>query len=154
MTEEYRKNINAAEASMRIRGSKAFIVGWLTYTGMLWTLKICMLAFFRRVTNGLSSAKFIKPIFYAIIVSWIANIVLFVSAFWPFYKYWQIYADFGKQCTPENPTFYVTVLAVNLITNFCIVAIPIPPTQILWQAICLLHGRLCCFCFFAPVSSL
>ncbi|KAJ4350141.1 uncharacterized protein N0V89_008762 [Didymosphaeria variabile] len=68
MTDEYRKNISAAEAAMRVRGSKAFIVGWFTYTGMLWTLKICMLFFFKRVTTGLKSAKFIKPIFYAVIM--------------------------------------------------------------------------------------
>ena len=105
MTDEYRKNISAAEASMRIRGSKAFIVGWFTYTGMLWTLKICMLAFFRRVTSGLSSAKFIKPIFYAVIVSWLVNIILFVSACRPFHQYWQIYPDPGSELSPYNESY-------------------------------------------------
>ncbi|KAF1915508.1 hypothetical protein BDU57DRAFT_275566 [Ampelomyces quisqualis] len=126
MTDEYRKNISAAEAAMRIRGSKAFIVGWFTYTGMLWTLKICMLVFLSRVTSGLPSAELIMPVFYGVIVSWLANILLFFTACRPFHRYWQIYPDPGKHCTPENPAFYITVLAVNLITDLSIVAIPIP----------------------------
>jgi hypothetical protein len=98
MTDDYRKNISAVEAATRIRGSKAFIVGWFTYTGMLWTLKICMLVFLRRVTSGLPSAKLIMPVFYAVIVSWLANILLFVTACRPFHQYWQIYPDPGSKC--------------------------------------------------------
>jgi hypothetical protein len=97
MTNEYRKNISPAEAAMRVRGSKAFVVGWFTYTGMLCTLKICMLAFLRRITNGLPSAKFIKPVFYIVIISWLANIILFFAACRPFHQYWQIYPDPGSE---------------------------------------------------------
>jgi hypothetical protein len=102
MTDDYRRNISTAEAEMRVRGSKAFIVGWFTYTGMLWTLKICMLAFLRRITNRLPSARFIKPIFYVVLLSWLANILLFFTACRPFHKYWQIYPDPGSECLPQQ----------------------------------------------------
>jgi hypothetical protein len=102
MTDDYRKNISTAEAAMRVRGSKAFIVGWFTYTGMLWTLKICMLAFLRRITNGLPSARFIKPIFYGVLLSWLANILLFFTAHRPFHKYRQIYPDPGSERLPQQ----------------------------------------------------
>lgn len=106
MSDEYRKNISAQEAATRTLGSKAFIVGWFTYTGMLWTLKICVLAFLRRVTSGLGSAKLILPVFYLVLVSWVVNIVLFVSSCRPFYKYWQIYPDPGsKFLVTENNAY-------------------------------------------------
>jgi hypothetical protein len=97
MSNEYRKNISPEEAATRIKGAKSFIVGWFTYTGMLWTLKMCVLSFLRRVTSGLQSAKLIMPVLYLVLISWVINLVLFFASCRPFYQYWQIYPDPGSK---------------------------------------------------------
>jgi hypothetical protein len=133
MTDDYRKIISTVEAAIRVRGSKAFMVGWFTYTGMLWTLKICMLAFLRRITNGLPSARFAKPIFYVVLLSWIAYILLFFTACRPFQQYWQIYPrPQGRRPAPHLPPICMqTAILGNHAIRLRAKHIHFPPLQLL-----------------------
>ncbi|KAJ4018271.1 hypothetical protein NW761_015059 [Fusarium oxysporum] len=51
----------------------------------------------------------------------------------PFHKIWQVYPDPGWLCTPQNKATFYTVLILNILTDLCILLIPIPvllPMQI------------------------
>ncbi|KAL8944130.1 MAG: hypothetical protein Q9216_000635 [Gyalolechia sp. 2 TL-2023] len=52
LTPEQRAAIDpqGEEHRLRVGGSKNQLVGWLTYTVLLWTLKFCMLIFYSRLT--------------------------------------------------------------------------------------------------------
>ncbi|OTA99811.1 hypothetical protein M426DRAFT_36564, partial [Hypoxylon sp. CI-4A] len=113
-------------AAMYTYGAKLFMVGWYTYTGFLWTLKLCMLFLLKRVTQGLQIGKIIKPLIGTVLVFWVAILILISSLCQPFDHYWQVYPDPGEYCTPGNSVFYVTVLIMNLMTDACIVTIPLP----------------------------
>ncbi|KAG5795975.1 hypothetical protein H9Q69_004987 [Fusarium xylarioides] len=43
---------NSEEYYKRVRGSQTQLFGWLVYTVLLWSLKLCWLFFFRRLGNG------------------------------------------------------------------------------------------------------
>lgn len=61
--------------------------------------------------------------------------ILFASACRPFHKLWQILPDPGPYCFPQSHVFLITVLVLNLVTDLCIILIPIPiilPLKISW----------------------
>lgn len=50
LTNEERLALTPIELTHRTNASKAFLLGWNSYCGTVWTLKLCMIFFFRRVT--------------------------------------------------------------------------------------------------------
>ncbi|KAK2785558.1 hypothetical protein FQN53_007643 [Emmonsiellopsis sp. PD_33] len=58
---EMRASMSEEEKALRSLGAKCFMVGWFTYIGLIWTLKMNMLFFYKRVVNGLWVEKFILP---------------------------------------------------------------------------------------------
>lgn len=50
LTEVEREALTPHQVQMRVMGTKAFMVGWFTYTGLIYILKLCMVFFFKRVT--------------------------------------------------------------------------------------------------------
>ncbi|QDS73853.1 hypothetical protein FKW77_006711 [Venturia effusa] len=126
MTNLERLALTDEQRTTKILGSKAFVVGWFTYTGLLWSLKTCMLFFMKRITTGLWQAKLIKPGFAIVGTTYIAVLFMLFFTCRPFHHLWQIYPDPGANCTPENDTFYIGVLVLNLMTDVFIVCIPPP----------------------------
>lgn len=45
-----RASLSPEQIKSREFGSKMFMIGWFTYSGAVWTLKLCMMFFFSRVT--------------------------------------------------------------------------------------------------------
>ena len=45
-----REEMSEEEVQRRIFGSKMFMVGWFSYSGAMWMLKLCMVFFFARIT--------------------------------------------------------------------------------------------------------
>ncbi|KAF4989001.1 hypothetical protein FDECE_14855 [Fusarium decemcellulare] len=108
------------------RGSKFFLVGWLTYPGFVWTLKLCMMFLLKRLTKGLYMARFIKPMMALIVTCYVIIVIVVCTYCRPFHKYWQVYPDPGTKCYPDTSGLYVAVLTMNLITDTLIVIIPLP----------------------------
>lgn len=52
MTDEQRATLdpNSQEWSDRVNGSKTSVLGWITYTCLLWTLKACVCILYSRLT--------------------------------------------------------------------------------------------------------
>ncbi|KAF9728338.1 hypothetical protein PMIN04_007725 [Paraphaeosphaeria minitans] len=129
LTMEERLAFTHEEAAARQSGTKWFMVGWFTYIGLIWTLKLNMLLLYKRVVSVVWVKKFLLPAMIIVGISGVSIWILFASACRPFHKLWQILPDPGKYCMPQSPAFLITVLVLNLFTDLIIILIPIP---IIW----------------------
>ncbi|KAH7119934.1 hypothetical protein B0J11DRAFT_582429 [Dendryphion nanum] len=135
LTMEQRLSFTPEQAASRQKGTKWFMVGWYTYIGLIWTLKLNMLFLYKRVVSVVWVKKYIVPAMIFVGVTGASIWILFASACRPFHKLWQILPDPGKYCFPQSHVFLITVLVLNLVTDVCIILIPIPiilPLKISW----------------------
>ncbi|PWY89911.1 hypothetical protein BO70DRAFT_368545 [Aspergillus heteromorphus CBS 117.55] len=125
---EYRASDN------RLIGSKIQVAGWATYTALINSLKLSMLAFYLRLMDGVSRHYRI-PIwvgFGLVIGCFLTSLITILAACRPFQKNWQINPDPGNVCQPaiSKPVIAAT-FAANLVTDPYLVLIPIP---MLWKS--------------------
>ncbi|PGG98252.1 hypothetical protein GX51_06900 [Blastomyces parvus] len=121
-----RAAMSEEEKALRSLGSKCFMTGWYTYIGLIWTLKMNMLFFYKRVVNGLWVEKFIFPA--QLILGATGSSILLLLGFTcrPFHKLFQVYPDPGPLCTPQSLAFLIPILVMNILTDMMIMAIPLP----------------------------
>ena len=93
LTMEQRLSFTPEQAAMRQSGTKWFMVGWYTYIGLIWTLKLNMLFFYRRVVSVVWVQKYIVPTMIFVGLTGLSIWILFASACRPFHKLWQILPD-------------------------------------------------------------
>ncbi|RAL03335.1 uncharacterized protein BO80DRAFT_350386 [Aspergillus ibericus CBS 121593] len=125
---------DSAEYRARVIGSKIQIAGWATYTALINSLKLSMLAFYTRLMDGLGRRHRI-PIWIGIglvVGSFLASEITILATCRPFHKNWQINPDPGNVCQPaiSKPVIAAT-FAGNLATDPYLVLIPIP---MLWKS--------------------
>ena len=106
LTMEQRLAFTPEQAAMRQTGTKWFMVGWYTYIGLIWTLKLNMLFLYRRVVSVGWVKKFIVPTMIFVGATGVSIWILFASACRPFHKLWQILPDPGSK-TPHNSLLVV-----------------------------------------------
>ncbi|EKG20768.1 hypothetical protein MPH_01935 [Macrophomina phaseolina MS6] len=126
LTEEWRININPAEAARKVIGSKCFVVSHVTYTGTIWTMKLCMVYFFERITRGLPAAHFIKPVLALVIGTWLVEFLVIMCTCRPFNKNWQLNPNPGPICNHESVLWYLVQVVLNVLTDAIIICIPMP----------------------------
>jgi len=103
MTDEQRRTLdpNSQEYEFRVNGSKTQLVGWSLYTLLLWTLKLCMIIFYQRLTEALDYMKTRIRVGYAIVIcTYIATELSILLGCHPFHKNWQIYPNPGSKYLP------------------------------------------------------
>ncbi|CUS08983.1 unnamed protein product [Tuber aestivum] len=121
-----REEMSEEEVQRRVFGSKLFMVGWFTYSGAMWMLKLCMVFFFARITVGLRRQVWITGAYVIVGVSYfIICLVLFLTCR-PWNKLWQIRPDPGPNCSIESPVYYLTVLSFNVLTDAFLISLPLP----------------------------
>ncbi|KAG0131082.1 hypothetical protein HOY82DRAFT_670202 [Tuber indicum] len=150
-----RAEMSEEEVQRRVFGSKMFMVGWFSYSGAMWVLKLCMVFFFARITVGLRRQVWITAAYVVVGMSYfVICLVLFLtcrcvvlalhftpplalhdSKFLtndgggtrPWHKLWQIYPDPGPaNCSIESPVYYLTVLSFNVLTDAFLISLPLP----------------------------
>ncbi|KAL0941655.1 uncharacterized protein CTRU02_204418 [Colletotrichum truncatum] len=136
MTDEERAalSITDPEYGMRIIGSKIQVAGWTTYSALIWLLKLSMLFFYLRLTEGLGRRYRLRIWigFGLVLATFIASMgSVFLSCI-PFNKYWQINPDPGNACQAaiSLPIIW-TSFAANVSTDIYLILIPIP---LLWES--------------------
>lgn len=102
LTMSQRLSMTPEQAATRQKGSKWFMVGWYTYIGLIWTLKLNMLFLYRRVVSLVWVKKYIAPTLIFAGVTGVSIWILFASACRPFQKLWQILPDPGSKCRPRK----------------------------------------------------
>ncbi|KEZ42842.1 hypothetical protein SAPIO_CDS5268 [Scedosporium apiospermum] len=125
---------NDPEYEMRVLGSKIQVAGWTTYSALLWSLKMAMLVFYIRLTQGLGRRFKIRiTVGFALVIgTFLASILTVFIACRPFNKYWQINPDPGNVCQAaiSRPIIWVS-FASNVLTDIYLILIPLP---MLWQS--------------------
>ncbi|KXJ88378.1 hypothetical protein Micbo1qcDRAFT_207114 [Microdochium bolleyi] len=123
---------NSVEASFRIQGSKIQVIGWSLYTMELWVLKLCITAFYSRLTVRLSNLE--RRVKFAYIIIGVSYVIVALSILLgcqPFQKNWQINPNPGPLCQPTNsPVNVLMVYSFNVVTDLYLLSIPMP---LLWQ---------------------
>ncbi|KAK1994328.1 hypothetical protein LX36DRAFT_584508 [Colletotrichum falcatum] len=122
------------EYGLRVIGSKIQVAGWTTYSALMWLLKLAMLFFYLRLTEGLGR-RYRMRIWIGlglVVATFLASIgVVFLGCI-PFDKYWQISPDPGNSCQAaiSLPIIW-TSFAANVSTDIYLILIPIP---LLWES--------------------
>lgn len=130
MTEQERILLDpqSEEYRLRIIGSKAHVAGLLLYTTLLWLLKACWSVYYARLTVGVHNMRnWIIGAYIMMPATYMACVCVAVFKCVPFEKQWQIYPDPGNNCTPAVSVVQtVFVMVMNTITDFYLLAIPLP----------------------------
>ncbi|KAI1159214.1 hypothetical protein F5B18DRAFT_655883 [Nemania serpens] len=121
-----RQILSPEEAAPYIYGTKWFCIGVATYNLFIWSLKLNMLFFYQRVVKGLWVVKFIKPAMTLLGVTFVALFTALFAACRPYNRMWTVYPDQGQYCKPQSALNIALPLALNLVTDLVIAAIPTP----------------------------
>ncbi|KAI8951700.1 hypothetical protein F4801DRAFT_544035 [Xylaria longipes] len=117
------------EYQTRIIGSKIQIAGWSVYSSLMCFLKLSVLVFYIRLTEGLGRRYRLQIWmgFGLVIGSFIASIAAVLFSCLPIYRNWQIYPDPGNHCQPAiSRTIVWTCFAANATTDLYLILIPLP----------------------------
>ncbi|KAA8641457.1 uncharacterized protein ATNIH1004_001922 [Aspergillus tanneri] len=154
MTDAQRAALSPDDAEYRFRviGSKIQLAGWTTYSALIWSLKLSVLAFYVRLTEGLGRSYRMRIYigFALVLGTFVASIIAVLASCRPFHKYWQINPNPGSMsplstslislltsllldvCQPavSKPIVWVS-FAANVSTDIYLIFIPLP---MLWQS--------------------
>ncbi|KAI0976888.1 hypothetical protein F4678DRAFT_414954 [Xylaria arbuscula] len=123
---ELRKALTPEEAKPYIYGTQWFCIGVATYNLFIWTLKLNMLFLYQRVVRGLWVEKFIKPTMAILAATFVVTYIALFAACRPYSRMWTVYPDQGPYCQPQSTLNLAAPLALNLVTDLIITAIPAP----------------------------
>ncbi|KAF5579312.1 integral membrane protein PTH11 [Fusarium pseudoanthophilum] len=122
LTFEERKNMSEEDSKKWAYGSQMFLLGLTGYVVILWTLKFNMLCFYSRVW-WLSSLRWPRRVDRSITFGKFGQIQdVSIEAL----DFLNGLLTWTGQCVPQNLTFFVVILVFNLVTDICIMLIPIP----------------------------
>ncbi|KAG7074668.1 Kinesin-like protein [Colletotrichum scovillei] len=85
-----------------------------------------VLFFYRRLVAGQWVDKFIFPVMGLVGATATAMGLIIALTCRPLYLMWQIRPDPGENCVPQNKIYFYSIFVMNVTTDLCIIAIPIP----------------------------
>ncbi|KAH7124072.1 hypothetical protein B0J11DRAFT_607086 [Dendryphion nanum] len=112
------------EIRERVKGSKIVVISEQAMLNLIWSLKVCMLFMYARMTEGTNHRKWVKYLAIYVAVGWVAVQITFFTACRPFKGYWGMPPP-NPQCTTLE--HYAIINAVfNLSSDFGMLLLPIP----------------------------
>ncbi|KOS42398.1 hypothetical protein ACN38_g6746 [Penicillium nordicum] len=109
-------------------GSKLVLAARIFYAIFIWTAKVTVCEFLKRVT-GLtwrrSTTLFLRFISFFLVSTLVAVVVATLAECQPFYHYWQVTPDPGPTCRSGYVNL-ITMGTCDVITDLLLVAIPVP----------------------------
>lgn len=120
---------DSVEFALRVFGSKIQVVGWTTYCCLICTLKMAVLVFYVRLTEGLGR-RFRIHIwigFGLVGATFLASIIAIYGGCRPLEKYWQINPNPGNFCQGAiaDPIVWTT-FSSSVVTDLYLMMIPLP----------------------------
>ncbi|KAK0732291.1 hypothetical protein B0H67DRAFT_477717 [Lasiosphaeris hirsuta] len=109
-----------------VTGTKWFCAGVATYVTFIWLLKLNMLFLYQRVVRGLWVARFIRPAMALVGGTYLATLLVLFLPCRPYDRMWIVFPDQGAYCKPQSTLNLIPPLAMNLLTDLVIMAIPAP----------------------------
>ncbi|KAI0201358.1 hypothetical protein F4808DRAFT_424925 [Astrocystis sublimbata] len=126
LTPEQRQDLPVSERPIWAFGSQLFLAGFVGYVFNIWLIKLNQLFYYQRVLNGLRVQKLIIPMMGLLGTAFVAAVLTIALYCVPLEKLWQVYPDPGKNCVPQTTVVFTVVLSLNLLTDLCILLLPIP----------------------------
>ncbi|KAK8019929.1 hypothetical protein PG990_005067 [Apiospora arundinis] len=123
----------AEEVRLRIGGSKNHVLGLVMYTTLMWLLKGCWALYYNRLTDGVRNRRLlIKGTIFVLPATYIGCLLVAFLKCMPFDHHWQIFPNPGVNCMPAiSPLQTIFVMVMNTVTDFYLMAIPIP---MIWKS--------------------
>ncbi|KXG50677.1 uncharacterized protein PGRI_044440 [Penicillium griseofulvum] len=116
------------EISNRELGSKLVLAARIFYAIFIWTAKVTVCEFLKRVT-GLtwrrSTTFFLRFISFFLFSTLVAVVIATLSECQPFDHYWQVVPDPGPSCRSGYINL-ITMGTCDVITDLLLIAIPVP----------------------------
>ncbi|KAM0815579.1 putative UbiD family decarboxylase [Seiridium cardinale] len=112
------------EINERIYGSKIVIISEQAMLNLIYSIKVCMMILYTRLTLGLQQQKLLRYLAIYVTIGWIATEITFFTACRPFEGYWGVPPP-DDQCTTLQ--YYAIVQGCfNISSDILMLAVPIP----------------------------
>ncbi|KAL3480503.1 hypothetical protein BJX99DRAFT_254493 [Aspergillus californicus] len=108
-----------------ILGSKLAFMNWIWYMCYIWCLKGVLLCLYWKLTAGTWHQNLVLGTSVFCVITWLACVLTHVCLCLPVYRNWQIQPYPGDHCTLRQP-LYVEIAVLNVLSDVCILVIPIP----------------------------
>ncbi|KAJ5144496.1 hypothetical protein N7476_005066 [Penicillium atrosanguineum] len=108
-----------------ILGSKLAFMNWIWYISYIWCLKGVMLCLYWEWMQKLWRRHLVTVVSALCVTTWLACLLMHVCICTPVPQNWQIKPYPGDHCTLRQPLYRVTAV-LNVLTNVCLLTIPIP----------------------------
>ncbi|KAI2790884.1 hypothetical protein POX_c03735 [Penicillium oxalicum] len=120
--------LTPAQVRDRMLGSKLVLVARIFYAVYIWTAKLTVCEFFKRVTGMVwrrSVAYFLRFIHFFLASTLVAVVIATLAECHPFNHYWQVIPDPGPRCRSGYAQL-ITMGACDVVTDLLLVAFPVP----------------------------
>ncbi|KAK7924207.1 hypothetical protein PG985_006261 [Apiospora marii] len=123
----------AEEVRLRVGGSQNHVIGLLMYTTLMWLLKGCWALYYNRLTDGVQNRRLlIKGSIIVLPATYVGCLLVAILKCIPFQRHWQVFPNPGVNCMPAiSPLQTIFVMVMNTVTDFYLMAIPIP---MIWKS--------------------
>ncbi|RKF65540.1 putative protein/integral membrane protein [Golovinomyces cichoracearum] len=124
----YVPNITNLEIHSRSMGSKIVLISRILYAATLWTLKLTISEFFKRLTWNISTSSHevtLKGIRWFLLFTFLVVVIADLSECQKFSNFWQVVPDPGPHCR-QGFAQLLTMGTMNIITDFLLAFFPIP----------------------------
>ncbi|KAK8138116.1 hypothetical protein PG984_001496 [Apiospora sp. TS-2023a] len=123
----------ANEMRLRVGGSQNHVIGLLMYTTLMWLLKGCWALYYNRLTDGVRNRRLlIKGSIIVLPATYVGCLLVAFLKCIPFRRHWQVFPNPGVNCMPAiSPLQTIFVMVMNTVTDFYLMAIPIP---MIWKS--------------------
>ncbi|KAI5777963.1 hypothetical protein EDC01DRAFT_732086 [Geopyxis carbonaria] len=121
----WRGEMSQEEHNRRVLGAKAFIGAWFVYITAIWLCKWAILQLQTRITERVQQRKAMVYMRYLLLTSYAACILSLFCVCVPFQNNWKIRPDPGSKCT--DGLYYLWIVGIlNIVTDMCLIILPIP----------------------------
>ncbi|KAJ5658771.1 uncharacterized protein N7484_002420 [Penicillium longicatenatum] len=120
--------LTAEEVSKREIGSKLVLVARIFYAIFIWTAKLTVCEFLKRVTGMVSrrsTAIFLRFVHFFLASTLVAVVIATLAECQPFDQYWQVIPNPGPPCRCGYAQL-ITMGTCDVITDLLLIAFPVP----------------------------
>ncbi|KAJ5682635.1 hypothetical protein N7462_005800 [Penicillium macrosclerotiorum] len=120
--------LTSYEIEKRAIGSKLVLASRIFYAIFIWTAKLTVCEFLKRVTGVVwrrSVAIFLRFIHFFLISTLVAVVIATLAECQPFDHYWQVIPDPGPRCRSGYAQL-ITMGTCDVITDLLLIAFPVP----------------------------
>ncbi|KAK2068058.1 hypothetical protein P8C59_002729 [Phyllachora maydis] len=118
-------SLSDEDVSVLELGSKIEFVTWYSYPAFIWTLKFCILFFYKRLTVGIAPPQLLAGLFWFCGATWASLVVSVSLTCRPYSANWQVRPLPGFHCIFRAQNF-IALAILNILTDVAILTVPLP----------------------------